>query len=289
MTADAEYDTLVNSVLQTGTNVAGRNGNVLVKIGVSMRFSLEDGNLPFVTKKKLAWKTCLRELLWFISGSTDARMLSATRCKIWDANGSREFLDSRGLSRYREGELGPVYGHQWRSFNAPYGGADCDHRGEGVDQLANVIALLSDPATRTSRRIVMSSWNPAQLDEMALPPCHVLAQFNVVGQKLFCCLYQRSGDVGLGVPFNIASYAFLTHLLAHHCGLEAAELFHTIGNAHIYESHVPGMRDYLGRAKGTPPLLSITASRKTIEEYVESDFEVTGYACGDTLNLPFVA
>ena len=288
--ADEEYDGLVRAVLEHGLEEEGRNGIVLVKIGHSMRFSLADGKLPFVTKKKLAWKSCLRELLWFISGSTDARALSARGSRIWDANGTREFLDSRGLITYREGELGPVYGHQWRSFNAPYQGADHDHRGEGVDQLARVIAQLSSPASRSSRRIVMSAWNPCQIDDMALPPCHLLCQFNVVGgDKLCCCLYQRSGDVGLGVPFNIASYAMLTHLLAHHCGLVAHELYHTIGNAHVYAAHIHGLQDYLGRQKGTQPSLKLANKRESIDEYVESDFEVEGYVSGPSLHLPFVA
>lgn len=289
MSADTEYDSLVEKVLSDGKKVRSRNGNVLVHIGASMRFSLEGGKLPFVTKKKLAWKSCLRELLWFISGSTDSHVLSAKGSRIWDANGSREFLDSVGLHSYREGELGPVYGHQWRCFNAPYQGASVDHRGQGIDQLSNVVSLLSDPATRSSRRILLSSWNPEQIDEMALPPCHVLVQFNVVENKLFCCLYQRSGDVGLGVPFNIASYAFLTHLLAHHCGLEAAELYHTIGNAHIYESHIEGLRGYLNRGEGVSPTLSITEKRTTLDEYIEDDFNVNGYVSGDVLKLPFVA
>lgn len=289
MSADGGYDTLVEDILKNGTEEEGRNGVVVVKIGCSMRFSLEGGQLPFVTKKRLAWKTCLRELLWFVSGSTDAVKLSQQGCKIWDANGTREFLDSRGLTGYREGELGPVYGHQWRSFNAPYRGADADHRGIGIDQLDNVITALKSDSSRSSRRIVMSAWNPQQLDEMALPPCHVLAQFNVTaGNRLHCCLYQRSGDVGLGVPFNIASYAMLTHLLAHHCGLQAYELHHTIGNAHIYEQHVPGLTEYLKRPPGVQPTLRFKRHCESIEEYLESDFVVEGYVSQGTLPLPFI-
>jgi thymidylate synthase len=290
MSADSEYDALVQRALEAGHREDGRNGPTRVVVGAHMRFSLEDGRLPFVTKKKLAWKTCLRELLWFVSGCTDATVLSKAGCKIWDANGSRAFLDSRGLVDNPEGDLGPVYGHQWRHFNAPYEGCSAAYDGHGVDQLQAIVDMLCDPETRSSRRIVMSAWNPVQLTKMALPPCHILAQFCVVdGDKLHCCLYQRSGDIGLGVPFNIASYAMLTHLLAHHCGLKAAELHHTIGNAHIYECHVEGLTSYLVREAHDPATLSIARTASSIGEYVESDFVVSGYANSGVLSLPFVA
>jgi thymidylate synthase len=292
MSADSEYDALIRKVLEDGSVETGRNGEVQVLIGASMRLSLRDGVVPFVTKKTLAWKTCLRELLWFISGGTDSVTLSATGCRIWDANGSREFLDSRGLVDIRVVDLGPVYGHQWRYYGAPYSNADEDYDSKGVDQLANVISALQDVDKRTSRRIVMCAWNPSQIDEMALPPCHVLVQFNVTdGNKLHCSVYQRSGDVGLGVPFNIASYGMLTHLLAAHCGLEAVELYHTIGNAHIYRSHAPVLKEYLERRSATAwqPTLEIKEIKSDIRAYTESDFRVNGYTGGGKCPLPFVA
>ena len=290
MSADAEYDRLVWDVLENGSHEIGRNGRVRVRIGASMRFDLTGGKLPFVTKKKLAWKTCLRELLWFISGGTDSNVLSNMGCRIWDANGSRVFLDSRGLNHRRQGDLGPVYGHQWRHYGAEYTEAGVDYGGCGVDQLQVIIDTLRDPAKRSSRRMVMSAWSASQLDEMALPPCHVLVQFHVTGGKmLHCSFYQRSGDVGLGVPFNIASYAMLTHLLAHHCGLEAGELYHTIGNAHIYEQHVGGLRGYLGRDAGVAPTISFGERKEAIDDYKEADFAVSGYAPGPPLKLDMVA
>ena len=291
MSADSEYDALIRNVLECGSLETGRNGKVKVLIGASMRLSLRRGVVPVVTKKTLAWKTCLRELLWFISGGTDSVVLSATGCRIWNANGSREFLDSRGLVDRRVGDLGPVYGHQWRHYGAAYSNADEDYDGKGIDQLANVVAALQDPDQRTSRRIVMSAWNPSQIDEMALPPCHVLVQFNVTeGKYLHCSIYQRSGDVGLGVPFNMASYGMLTHLLAKHCGLEAVALYHTIGNAHIYESHIPLLTKYLERPSAAwPPTLNIKQVKSDIGSYVESDFELVGYTGGEKCPLPLVA
>ena len=215
-----QYLHLINDILEHGDMVEGRNGFAKTVIGSAMHFSLENGKIPILTTKKVAWKTCLKELLWFIRGSTSNKELQAENVKIWNGNASREFLDSRNLHHLAENDLGPVYGHQWRHFNAYYKTCDDDYSGEGVDQLQYIIDNLKNPETRTSRRLVMSAWNPAQLDEMSLPPCHVLVQFNVTDKnKLSCSLYQRSGDVGLGVPFNIASYSFLTHIIAKHCDL----------------------------------------------------------------------
>ena len=236
---EKQYLELVDHILKHGYKEKGRNGNVLTHIGAAMRFQLydEDRNekpiIPLMTTKRLAWRTCLKELLWFMKGHTDNALLQEQDVKIWNGNASREFLDSRGL-RYEENDLGPIYGHQWRHFNAPYYTRKFNYRGMGVDQLNWVVNQLKND--KNSRRIILSAWNPCQLNEMALPPCHVMSQFHVVNDdKLICTLYQRSADVGLGLPFNIASYSFLTHILAHHCGLKAAELIHYVGNAHIYE------------------------------------------------------
>ena len=241
---ETQYIDLINNILKNGSLEIGRNGKVLSIFGSTMRFSLENNTMPILTSKKVAWKTCLKELLWFISGSTDNQKLVDQNVHIWSSNASRSFLDSRGLEHLLENDLGPVYSHQWRHFNAPYKTCHTDYTGQGIDQLQNIIDALKDPNQRNSRRLVMSAWNPTQLDEMALPPCHVLVQFNVShGNKLSCALYQRSGDVGLGVPFNIASYAFLTHLLAKHCGLEAFEFIYNIGNCHIYEEHINALKN----------------------------------------------
>jgi thymidylate synthase len=222
-----QYLKLVSDVLREGVMENGRNGNVLTIFGSAMHFSLKDNTIPLLTTKKLAWKTCLRELLWFIRGQTSNEILKKQNVHIWDGNASRDFLDSRGLNNLQENDLGPVYGHQWRHFNAKYTDCNTDYTGQGIDQLDYIIKSLKDPKERTSRRLVMSAWNPCQLNEMALPPCHVLCQFNVTnGNKLSCSLYQRSCDLGLGAGFNISSYSFLTHLIAHHCNLEVLDFYY---------------------------------------------------------------
>jgi thymidylate synthase len=273
-----QYLSLINNILNEGENVCGRNGNTIADFGAAMHFSLSNGVIPLLTTKKVAWKTCLKELLWFISGSTDNNKLKKNGVNIWNGNGSREFLDSRGLQNLVENDLGPVYGHQWRFFNAEYTDCNTNYESKGVDQLAYVINQLKNPETRSSRRILMSAWNPCQLDEMALPPCHVLCQFNVIGNKLSCSLYQRSGDIGLGVPFNIASYCFLTHLLAHHCGLEAHEFVYYLGNVHIYDDHVDVLREQITREPFDFPNVVINCDVKSkIEDYTEKDFNIVEY------------
>jgi len=284
---ERQYCNLVWDILEKGTLETSRNGPTWSVFGAGMHFSLENNTLPLLTTKRVAWITCLKELLWFIKGSTDNRILKENGVHIWDANSTRSFLDSAGLHHLNENDLGPIYGHQWRHFNAPYINCETDYTGQGVDQLANVIALLKDPEQRTSRRIVMSAWNPQQLNEMALPPCHVLVQFNVTnGTKLSCSLYQRSGDVGLGVPFNIASYSLLTHLLAHHCGLVAHELIYILGNAHIYEEHVAALEMQVSREPFQFPCISISGPPKSdINDYIFSDFILRGYSCHETVKM----
>ena len=189
------------------------------------------------------------------------------------------FLDSRGLQHLEEDDLGPVYGHQWRFFNAPYETCETDYSGKGVDQLQYIIDSLNNPKERYSRRLIMSAWNPIQINEMALPPCHVLAQFNVFdNDKLSVALYQRSGDVGLGVPFNIASYAFLTHLIAHHCNLKATEFVYFLGNAHIYDDHIPILTQQKNRIPNNPPTLTIKNKYTNINNYTIDDFQINDYS-----------
>lgn len=284
---ERQYCNLVWDILEKGSLEQSRNGPTWSVFGAAMHFSLANDTLPLLTTKRVAWVTCLKELLWFIKGCTDNRVLKEQGVHIWDANSTRDFLDAAGLPYLKEDDLGPVYGHQWRHFNAPYVDCETDYTGQGVDQLANVIAALKDPAQRSSRRIVMSAWNPQQLKEMALPPCHVLVQFNVTdGTKLSCALYQRSGDVGLGVPFNIASYSLLTHLLAHHCGLVAHELSYVLGNAHIYEEHVAALEMQVSREPFQFPCISITGYAKPdINDYVHTDFVLKGYTCHDTVKM----
>jgi thymidylate synthase len=288
--ADYQYCNLIDTIINKGEFEEGRNGRTLSYFGMSMRFDLSEGKIPLLTTKKLAWKTCLKELLWFISGKTDNKILKDQNVHIWDDNASREFLDSRGLYNREVDDLGPVYGHQWRHFNAKYDTCVTDYfkldKDIGVDQLENIIHLLKNLETRNSRRIILSAWNPQQLDEMALPPCHILAQFNVSqGKYLSCSLYQRSGDVGLGVPFNIASYSFLTHLLAHHCGLEPKEFVHFIGNAHIYDDHIESLKQQITRIPYDSPKLTIKNKYDNINDYKLDDFEVVDYKFHDLIKM----
>ena len=189
-----------------------------------------------------------------------------------------EFFRRRGLGHLEEDDLGPIYGHQWRHFNAPYETCHTDYAGKGVDQLQNIIDQLKDPEKRNSRRLVMTAWNPEQIDEMALPPCHLLVQFNVSrGNLLSCALYQRSGDMGLGVPFNIASYSVLLCLIAKHCDLIPHEFVHNLGNAHIYKEHVEPVLKQLENTPFDFPEMNIKTKRERIEDYTLDDFEIINY------------
>jgi len=276
---ESQYINLIRQILEKGFYEKGRNGNTYSIFGYSMRFNLQNGKIPILTTKQVAIKTCFKELIWFLSGSTDNTILNNQGVHIWDGNSTPEFMESRGLTEYRKGLLGPIYGFQWRHFNAEY---DIDTGSvfgnyAGIDQIQEIIDNLRDPHKRTSRRLLLTAWNPSALDEMALPPCHVLAQFNVHQDKyLSCSLYQRSGDVGLGVPFNIASYSFLTVLIAHHCGLEPYEFVYFLGNAHIYESHVEPLKHQLDRDPYPFPTVKINGEIKDkIEDYTWNDVEFT--------------
>jgi thymidylate synthase len=289
---ELQYLNLLQNIIDNGYWEDGRNGRTKGIFGYSMRFSLKDNKIPILTTKKTAWKTCLKELLWFISGETDAKILQKQGVHIWDGNTSREFLDSRGLNEYPEGMIGPGYGYQWRNFNAEYnyisGKAISDEK--GIDQLQYIIDQLKNPKTRNSRRLVMTAWNPTQLDQMALPPCHILCQFNVHdGNKLSCSMFQRSNDEACGTSFNIASYSFLTHLLAKHCGLEAYEFVYFKGNCHIYEEHIDNIKLQLKREPFPFPTVSIKQIRNNINEYVVEDFEIHNYQHHEAIQFKMVA
>jgi len=287
---EQQYLNLIKNILENGTWENGRNGKTKAIFGNMMRFSLKDGKIPILTTKKTAWKTCLKELLWFIRGKTNNKLLTEQGVHIWDGNSSRNFLDSRGLQNYEVDELGPVYGHQWRHFNAKWQGDSHDYSGEGVDQLQYIIDQLKNPETRTNRRLVLSAWNPCQLDDMALPPCHILCQFNVHdGTKLSCSMYQRSNDEACGTSFNIASYSFLTHLIAKHCGLEAYEFVYFKGNCHIYEEHIDGLKLQITREPYPFPTVSIKQVRENINDYCVDDFEVHNYQHHEPIKFQMVA
>ena len=270
---ETQYLQLIENILNNGNIEHSRNGITKSIFGNMMKFSLNDGTIPILTTKKVAWKTCFKELTWFIKGETSNKLLNDMNVHIWDANGSKEFLKSRNLN-YEENDLCPVYGHQWRHFNAKYNDCNTDYSNQGVDQLQNIINQLKTDEGRKSRRLIMSAWNPCQLNEMALPPCHVMAQFHVSENKyLSCSLYQRSGDVGLGVPFNIASYSFLIHIIAKHTGLEAKEFVYFLGNAHIYEEHDEALKEQILRQPYEFPKLQIKNKKENIDDYSLDDIE----------------
>ncbi|MEG9883353.1 MAG: thymidylate synthase [Hyphomicrobiales bacterium] len=231
--------------------------------GHQMRFDLARG-LPLVTTKKLHLRSIIHELLWFIRGDTNIAYLKRNGVGIWD-----EWADENG-------DLGPVYGRQWRSWP----GGD----GKSIDQLADVIkAIIKDP---DSRRLVVSAWNPADMTRMALPPCHCLFQFSVTEGRLSCQLYQRSADIFLGLPFNIASYALLTHMVAKVSGLAAGELIHTIGDAHLYFNHVDQAREQLSRQPYPLPKLVLNNDRKRIDDFRFDDIEVVNYRSHPPITAP---
>ena len=293
MHEEQQYLDLIKNIRENGPWDEGRNGKTKSVFGNMMRFSLKDGKIPFLTTKKTAWKTCLKELLWFIRGETDNKLLQEQGVHIWDGNTTREFLDSRGLQHYREGLIGPGYGFQWRHFNGDYnasiGGLQPNGR-RGIDQLNQIICALKDPAQRNSRRLIMSAWNPLQLGEIALPPCHILCQFNVHnGNQLSCAMYQRSCDSPVGSPINIASYSFLTHLIAKHCGLEAYEFVYFMGNCHIYEDHVEAIKEQLNRKPYPFPTVSIKQVRENINDYCVDDFILENYQSHEPIKFQMVA
>jgi thymidylate synthase len=283
-----------------------RNATTLSTFGIQLKFDIRT-SFPLLTTKRVFWKGVLHELLWFLRGHTDAHELANNNVHIWDGNSTREFLDSRGLSHYREGDCGPIYGYQWRHFNAPYTG--CDNtpsvvvepssgqlpqgvdQSRGVDQLQQCIDLIrTDP---TSRRIFMSAWNPCQLQEMCLPPCHVSYQFYVnANNELSCMMYQRSGDMFLGVPFNIASTAFLVHILAHMTGKNPGSVTLCIGDAHIYQSHLDAVVEQVSRDPilyAAPTLRILCEPKERIEEYSFQDFEIVDYVSHPSIRAAMIA
>lgn len=250
-----QYHDLCRHILDQGVVKEDRTGTGTTSVfGYQMRFNLQEG-FPLITTKKLHIRSIIHELLWFISGETNVRYLQENGVRIWN-----EWADE-------EGNLGPVYGSQWRSFPRP--------DGSSVDQLAQVIEQIK--TNPDSRRLIVSAWNPGQLDEMALPPCHLLFQFYVADGKLSCQLYQRSADTFLGVPFNIASYALLTHMVAHVTGLEVGDFVHTLGDAHIYHNHLEQVELQLSRDPRPLPQLKIVRDVSSIESFRFEDFEILGY------------
>jgi len=250
-----QYLDLMRHVLQNGVTKSDRTGTGTRSVfGYQMRFDLSQ-SFPALTTKKLHLKSIIHELLWFLSGDTNIRYLKENGVRIWD-----EWADENG-------DLGRVYGAQWRSWR----GAN----GETIDQIRNLVQQIQ--TNPDSRRLIVSAWNPAEVDSMALPPCHALFQFYVANGKLSCQLYQRSADIFLGVPFNIASYVLLTMMLAHVCGLQAGEFIHTLGDAHLYNNHLEQARLQLTREPRPLPKMHINPDVRDIFAFRFNDFELTDY------------
>ncbi|HCT73178.1 thymidylate synthase [Psychrobacter aquimaris] len=265
------YLDLLRLVLTEGTEKGDRTGTgTLSHFGAQLRFNLADG-FPLLTTKKVHFKSIVYELFWFLSGSTHVDYLQANGVRIWN-----EWSTAEQTARFNRpaGDLGPVYGHQWRNYGASQR-EDGSYNNDGVDQITQVIEQIK--TNPNSRRLIVSGWNPGEADQVALPPCHTLFQFFVADNKLSCQLYQRSADLFLGVPFNIASYALLTHMVAQVCGLEVGEFIWTGGDCHIYQNHREQVELQLTRSLYTLPTLTLNPDVNDIFAFKYEDISVDGY------------
>ena len=259
-----EYLRLINHILENGEEKGDRTGTGTLSVfGYQMRFDLSKG-FPMVTTKKVHLKSIIHELLWFLKGDTNVKYLQDNGVRIWN-----EWADENG-------DLGPVYGKQWRDWK--------DNNGRAIDQIEQAIDMIKN--NPNSRRIIVSAWNVGELDEMALMPCHAFFQFHVANGKLNCQLYQRSADVFLGVPFNIASYAILTHMVAQICGLKAGTFVHTLGDAHLYTNHLEQARLQVSREPLPLPTLKLNPNIENIDGFKFEDFEVVDYQHHPHISAP---
>ena len=287
MNSEEVYLDALREILETGDHRPDRTGvGTISKFGLQLRFDLQDG-FPAITTKKLAWKSVVSELLWFIEGSGDENRLkeilhgdrNSTDKTIWSDNATAPYWKPK--ARFK-GDLGRVYGVQWRAWRAPVFGAN-RMAVKHVDQLQELInGLKKDPY---GRRHIISAWNPGELDLMALPPCHMMAQFYVSNGKLSCHMYQRSADMFLGVPFNIASYALFTHMIAQTCKLDVGDLVISFGDAHIYENHVEQVKEQLARAPLALPTLELNQT-EGITTFKMSDITLVDYKCYAAIKAP---
>lgn len=269
------YLSLLQAIRTSGERRPDRTGvGTLSTFGEKVVYSLTGDRIPLFTTKRVSFRNVLEELLFFMRGETDTRKLEERKVRIWHGNTTKDFIAQRGLP-YEEGDMGPMYGFQWRHAGIEYEGAGANYSDEGLDQLAELVEQIKrDPF---SRRHLLVNWNAAQISQMVLAPCHVLAQFSVSadGKYLDCLMYQRSGDMFLGVPYNVASYGLLTHIIAKLCGLQARKLIHMLGDAHIYLSHIKQVDKQLSRFTTRSP--SVRFPMKALDEYVAEDFELLHY------------
>ncbi|CRG93203.1 bifunctional dihydrofolate reductase-thymidylate synthase, putative [Plasmodium gallinaceum] len=282
-----QYLNIIYDVIMNGNKQGDRTGvGVVSKFGYMMKFNLNQ-YFPLLTTKKLFIRGIIEELLWFIRGETNGNTLLNKNVRIWEANGTREFLDKRKLFDREVNDLGPIYGFQWRHFGAEYTNMHDNYENKGVDQLKNIINLIKNEPT--SRRIILCAWNVKDLDKMALPPCHILCQFYVFDNKLSCIMYQRSCDLGLGVPFNIASYSIFTYMIAQVCNLQPAQFIHILGNAHVYNNHIDSLKKQLNRIPYPFPTLKLNPDIKNIEDFKVSDFTIENYVHHDKISMDMAA
>lgn len=259
-----QYEQLLKYVLENGVEKKDRTGiGTLSVFGCQMRFNLADG-FPLITTKKIHFKSVVYELLWFLRGETNIKYLKDNGISIWDEWAGRD------------GELGPIYGYQWRNWK--------DYHGGVIDQISNAIETLNK--NPDSRRIIVNAWNVAELNQMALPPCHVMFQFYVVNNKLSCMMYQRSCDMFLGVPFNIASYALLTNMMAHVCGYQLGDFVHVLADTHIYLNHIEQVKLQLSRDPKPYPTLKLTPNVKSIFDFTYQDIILEGYNSHPSIKAP---
>ena len=284
-TCENTYLNALKQVLYTGNIRNTRNSNTISTFGLRMEFNNIHDHFPLLTTKKMYWKAIKEELLWFIKGDTNSKKLEKKGVNIWKGNSTRKYLDNNNLHTYKEGECGPIYGFQWRNFNGDFMNI---HKRTGIDQLQKCIDLIkTDPY---SRRIFMSAWNPGQLNDMVLPPCHVSYQFYVTNENtLYCQMYQRSGDLFLGVPFNIASTALLTSMIANITGYKAGKIVVVIGDAHIYENHIEQIQEQLIREPYGFPKLHINKTQMNINDFKSEHFELVSYHSHTGIKADMVA
>lgn len=308
-TEERAYLDLIKLVLKNGYDKPNRTGVKTRSItGATLRFKLHRDDhmiIPLITTKLTSFRLIATELLWFLSGDTKTKTLTDQNNHIWGANGSRDFLNSRGFINRMEGDLGPLYGYQWRHWNAPYvehANRSLEYKPIGIDQITNVIdSIKNNP---WSRRHIISTWNPEQLNEMCLPPCHCFFQFVVRPQKqndderesttdcdtpywIDCILTQRSADIPLGAPFNIASYSLLTHMIAHVCGLRAGELIHNMGDTHIYHNQFEGCKEQISRSPFKFPILEFNNPPNNIDDWSMDNFNIVDYKHHNRIKYPF--
>lgn len=271
------YLETIKKIMKDGFKKNDRTGTGTIGLfGLTLRYNLLENTLPLLTTKRTAFAIILKELLFFIKGQTNNKILTDQNVNIWTDNCTEEFFKKYGINR-PAGDLGPIYGFQWRHFGAKYKSCFDDYQNQGIDQLRNLIeGIKKDPY---GRRHIVSAWNPTCINEMALPPCHTLFQVLISDNQLSMILYQRSGDIGLGVPFNIASYSILAKIIAYMTGYEAKEFIHFIGDAHIYSNHIEPLKEQIKREPFDFPKLKISPKRKIekIEDFEFEDFELIDY------------